>query len=317
MVACPHLCVVGSSNIDLTFRTTRLPRPGETLSGHGFQLGFGGKGANQAVMAARLGARVTMVTKVGRDIFGEQTLQNYRDQGIDTTFVTTDDACPSGVAGIIVDDNACNCILVVAGANGSLTPDDVRAATPAIRQAKAVLCQLEVPMESILEAFRVSRAAGVRTILNPAPAVSLPDELLYLTDLCVPNETEAEILTGRPVTTLREAETAARAMQARGPQTVLITLGARGVLVVDGQSVEHFPAVPIQAVDPTGAGDVFIAALAVFMAEGSSLPLAVRRASGVAALSVTAPGTQTAFPSRAQADSFLRQVGIDPEESRP
>ena len=170
----PRVCVVGSSNIDLTFRTTCLPRPGETLAAHRFQLGFGGKGANQAVMAARLGARVAVVTRVGRDTFGPQTVENYRREGIDTTHLLFDDERPSGVASITVDDEARNCILVMPGANLGLSPDDVRAAADTVRAADVLLCQLEVPQETTLEAFRVAKAAGVRTILNPAPARRWP-----------------------------------------------------------------------------------------------------------------------------------------------
>src|SRR5690348_14413406 len=164
----PHVCVVGSTNIDLTFRAARLPKPGETLAGHGFQLGHGGKGSNQAVMAARLGARVSMVGKVGRDVFGEGALRNFREQGVDTTHVLTDPERPTGVASIVVDDAARNCILVVPGANLALTPQDVRAAAAAIRAARVMLCQLEVPMETVAEALTIAREAKVTTILNPA-----------------------------------------------------------------------------------------------------------------------------------------------------
>src|SRR5262245_55570404 len=162
-----RICVVGSSNIDLTFRAPRLPRPGETLAGRSCQLGFGGKGANQAVMAARLGAQVTMVTKVGRDVFGEQTLRNYRDQGIDTTHISIDAQRPTGTAVIVVDDDARNCIVVVPGANFGLSPDDVSRAAAAIAAADLLLCQLEVPLQTTLEAFRLAGSAGVYTVLNP------------------------------------------------------------------------------------------------------------------------------------------------------
>jgi ribokinase len=304
----PRICVVGSSNIDLTFRTPRLPRPGETLVGTAFQLGFGGKGANQAVMAARLGAAVTMISRVGRDVFGEQTLRNYREQGIDTTHVRIDAHHSSGVAGIVVDDASQNCILIVPGANFALTPQDVQAATPAIQAADALLAQLEVPLEPTLEAFRVARRAGVRTILNPAPARPLPDELLQLTDLCVPNEMESEWLTGRAVTTVEEAEATARAWLRRGTRAVIITLGERGAVAVAGGATERFPAVGVNAVDSTGAGDAFIGSLAVFLAEGRSLPEAVRWANAAAALSVTRPGTQTSLPARAEFEAFFAQL---------
>jgi ribokinase len=305
MASPPHVCVVGSANVDLTFRTARLPRVGETVAGHAFHLGFGGKGANQAVIAARLGARVTLVGKVGRDVFGEQTLAHYRAEGVDTAHLRVDPDRPSGTAAIVVDDEARNCIIVVPGANEALSPADVRASAAAVGSADVLLCQLEVPAETTREALRLARAAGVRTVLNPAPAAPLPPDLLALADLCIPNETEAELLTGEPVTTPAQAEAAARSLLRQGPRAVLVTLGSRGVLIADGPAAEHLPALPVAAVDPTGAGDAFIGGLAVFLAEGCPLREAARRASAVAALSVTRLGTQTAFPRRAEVDAFL------------
>jgi ribokinase len=304
----PRVCVVGSSNIDLTFRTPRLPRPGETLAGHGFHLGHGGKGGNQAVMAARLGAQVTLVSRVGRDVFGDGAVANYRAAGIDTTHVHADDRLPSGMAAILVDDQAHNCILIVPGANQQLTPADVRQAIVPLQSASVLLCQLEVPPETTLEAFRLARAARVRTILNPAPAAPLPAELLRLTDLCVPNETELELLTGRTVRNPDDAESAARLLQRdqdEGPATVIVTLGARGALIVGPECCALIPAPAVEALDSTGAGDAFIGSLGVFLAEGRALPEAVRRACAVAALSVTRPGTQASYPSLAEVTAFL------------
>jgi ribokinase len=303
--ATPHLCVVGSTNIDLTFRASRLPKPGETLAGHGFQIGHGGKGANQAVMAARLGARVTMISRVGRDVFGEGALANYRAHGVDTTHVGTDPDRPTGAASIVVDDAARNCILVVPGANLALAPDHVCAAAPALQRAELLLCQLEVPVEAVAEAMRLARAAGVRTVLNPAPAAEVTDELLALADLCVPNETEAELLTGQSVTSLAGAAAAGWDLVRRGAKTVIVTLGGEGSLIVDQAGAVHVPPFPVRAVDPTGAGDAFIGALGVFLGRGELLPDAARRASAVAALAVSRPGTQTAFPSRDEVDAFL------------
>lgn len=305
----PRVCVVGSSNIDLTFRTARLPKPGETLAGQAFQLGFGGKGANQAVMAARLGASVTMIGRVGRDLFGEQTRHNYQQHGIDTTHVLSDAGRPTGVASIVVDDAAQNCILLVAGANAGLSPADVRAAASAIESAEVLLCQLEVPMETTREALGIARAAGVRTILNPAPAAPLPDELLRLADLCIPNETEIELLTGQRVTTPAEAEQAARVLLRRGAGALLVTLGPQGVLLVEGRTVEHLPSVPVAAVDASGAGDAFIGSLAVFLVKGLPLREAARRANIAAALSVTRPGTQASFPSRTEIEAHPSIAG--------
>ena len=304
MTNLPQVCVVGSANVDLIFQVLRLPRMGETLAGKQMHLGFGGKGANQAVMAARLGARVSLVAKVGGDVFGEQMLANLMNQGIDTTHVRIDRENSTGVASIVVDDEAQNCIIVVPGANGRLLPEDIRASAPAIQTADVLLCQLEVPMETILEAFRLAKAAKVLTILNPAPAMTLPDELLALADLCVPNETELELLTGQTLETLDEITAAGQALRKRGPQTVIVTLGERGALLIQEQTAELVPAVPVTAVDPTGAGDAFIGSLAVFLTEGLTMGEAVPLANKAAALSVTRPGTQPAFPTRAE-------IGID------
>jgi ribokinase len=310
MYSNPRICVVGSSNIDLTFRTPRLPRPGETLTGQAFHLGYGGKGANQAVMAARLGAKVTMVTKIGGDVFGDGTRRNYQAEGIDTSYVLTDTEQPSGVAGIVVNDSAQNCIILAPGANSRLTPEDVRRAAAAIEAAGAVLCQLEIPLESTLEAFRIARAAGVRTILNPAPAQQLPEELLRLTDICVPNETELEQLTGLVTSELKQVEMAAQQLRERGPRTVIVTLGERGALIVDGQGVERIAAVAVKPVDTTGAGDAFIGSLAVSLAEGRPQGDAVRIANAVAGFSVTRPGTQTSFPRREEAEALFTSLAL-------
>jgi ribokinase len=301
----PRLCVVGSANIDLTFCTPRLPKPGETLRGHAFHLGYGGKGANQAVMAARLGAHVTFIARIGRDLFGDDTARNLAGQGIDTTYLKRDAREATGTAAIVVDDAAQNCILVIPGANGSLSPQDVSEAAGAIQTARIVLAQLEVPADAVLEAFGLARAAGVQTLLNPAPAAALPDELFHLTDICVPNETELELLAGRAAEDLYAAESAALDILRRGLSTVLVTLGARGVLVVTAQDVHHLPAIPVEAVDPTGAGDAFIGALGFFLAEGRELLEAARWANASAALSVMRLGAQASFPTRDEVEGLF------------
>lgn len=306
----PKICVVGSSMIDLISKVPRLPKLGETLVGRSFHLGYGGKGANQAVMAAKLGARVTMVNKVGRDVFGEGTLGNYREQGIDTTHVMFDDSRFSGVAPIFVDDNAQNFIVIVPGANLGLLPEDVQKARQVILEADILICQLEIPIETTLEAFRIAKSGNVRTILNPAPAAPIPDELLKLSDICAPNETETELLTGEPVGKLVEAEAAARKLLSRGPGTVILTLGERGALLVDKNNVENIPAIRVDAVDPTGAGDAFIGSLAVYLGEGLPIRDAILRANAVAALSVTRIGTQISFPTRSEADIFLKKQDL-------
>jgi ribokinase len=301
----PRVCVVGSANVDLTFRTASLPRPGETLPGRHFHLDFGGKGANQAVSAARLGAAVTLIARVGRDLFGEQALERLMKEGIDTTHIGIDPERPTGVASVAVDDSGRNCIVVVGGANLALSPADVRAAANAICSARVLIAQFEVALETVLEALTVARSAGVRTLLNPAPAAPLSDEILPRIDVCVLNETEGEQLTGRPVTTPKEAEAAARALHVRGPRAVVVTLGERGVLVLDDDRAEHFPALDVKVVDTTGAGDAFIGGLGVFLAEGLSLCAAAELANAVAALSVTRLGAQAALPARAELETFL------------
>ena len=309
MVPKPKICVVGSSMIDLISKVPRLPKLGETLVGRSFHFGYGGKGANQAVMAAKLGAQVTMVNKVGRDVFGEGTLKNFQEQGIDTTHVMFDERF-SGVAPIFVDDNAQNFIVIVPGANLGLSPADVQGARQVILDSDILICQLEIPMETTLEAFRVAKSGNVRTILNPAPAAPIPDELLQLADIFAPNETETELLTDLPVGTLAEAEAAARKLLSRGTKTVILTLGERGALLVDEDTVENIRAVKVNAVDPTGAGDAFVGSLAVYLGEGLVLRDAIRRANAVAALSVTRIGTQVSFPKRAEVDDFLKQHGL-------
>jgi ribokinase len=299
-----RICVVGSINLDLTFRVPRLPRLGETVAATAVQQGFGGKGANQAVAAARLGASVTFIGRVGDDAFGRQSLDNFRSRGIDTNFVRTDASRSTGMASIYVDDAANNSIVVALGANAGVTADDVRSAAAVLSQADAVVCQLETPLDAAVEAFRLARAAGVRTILNPAPAVALPDELLRLSDLCVPNETELELLTGQ----CGGVESAAKVLQSRGPQAVVVTLGAAGALVLQ-EAVEKVAAWRVDAIDPTGAGDVFVAALAVFLAEGLTLREAARRANAAAAISVTRLGTQTAAPTRTEVETLLCGAG--------
>ena len=257
-------------------------------------------------MAARLGGRVAMVGKVGRDVFGEQALHNFRTQGIDVSHVRIDPVHPTGTASIVVDDEARNCIIVVPGANQTLSPRDVQEAADTIRAADLLLCQLETPMEAMCEALRIAREAGVATLFNPAPAVPLPEDLLPLCDLCVPNETEAELLTGLPVTSPEEAQAAALVLRERGASTVIITLGSRGALVADGQGNELIRGITVNAVDSTGAGDAFIGSLAIYLGEGLSLRKAVRKANAVAALSVTRPGTQTSFPTQAEVEAFMR-----------
>ena len=286
------VCVVGAANLDLISYVPRLPRVGETLHGTSFRMGYGGKGANQAVMAANLGADVAMVCKLGRDVFGEGTLENFRENGVDTTHVTFTDEAFSGVAPIAVDPEGRNSIIIVTGANDLLSLDDLERARPAIAAANVVVCQLEIPVETTLAALRIAREEGVRTIVNPAPArEELPAELYGLSDVLCPNEPETELLTGRPAD-----EDAARTLLERGAGAVVLTLGERGCLVVERERATHVPIEPVRAVDTTGAGDAFVGALAAFFAAGDDLIGAARRANAVAAISVQGHGTQTSFP---------------------
>jgi ribokinase len=300
-----RIAVVGSSNIDLTFRVPRLPRPGETLAGTDFQVGFGGKGANQAVTAARLGAEVVFVSCVGADTFGQQLRDHYRREGIDLTWIRIVPDTPTGTAGILVDAQATNCIVVVPGANAALGVRDIEQAAEAIRSSAVLLAQLETPVEATLLAFQLARAAGVRTIFNPAPARDLPEPLWSLVDVLAPNETEAELLTGQRVESLEQAEQAARRLLARGPGAVVLTRGNQGGLLVDASGCRTWSAVPVTAVDPTAAGDAFLGALAVYLAEGLQLDQAVQRAAEVAALSVTRAGAQASLPTRAEVAAFV------------
>jgi len=268
---------------------------------------MGGKGANQAVAAARLGANVAFVARVGNDAFGTQALLGYQVEGINTSFIQKDAECPTGTAAILVDDQAENCIIVVAGANAGLTADDIKAASLVIEQADLVLCQLETPVDTAIEAFRIARAAGALTVLTPAPVALVTDELLALCDVCVPNITEIAALVNYSVENHDDAVRAAALLRERGVKRVVLTMGGKGVMVMDDAGATHIPAMKVEAVDTTGAGDAFTAALAVSLADGFDLRAAARRASIVAAISVTRIGTQTAFPSLREVNNWTNE----------
>jgi ribokinase len=311
MDSATRICMVGSSMVDLIARVPRLPAAGETLVGSEFHMGFGGKGSNQAVMAARLGAQVSVVVKLGRDQFGENTLQNYREQGIDTTFVSFDEERSSGVAPITVDEETGqNVVIVVPGANLSLSPDDVHRAAATIRSSSVLMCQLETPIPATLSAFRIAKeSSGTLAVLNPAPAADLPEELLRLTDVFVPNEVEAATLTGQPVKTREEAFEAAASLIDRGPRTVVVTLGDRGAVCLErGGEPFHVEAQQVRAVDSTGAGDAFVGSLAYFLGSRTPLAEAVRKACAVATRSVLKHGTQTSFPYGSQLKELFTET---------
>jgi ribokinase len=280
---------------------TRFPAPGETIHGQRFTTGYGGKGANQAVMAARLGAQVTFVGKVGGDIFGRDMLANFRNEEIDASHVYTTNEAASGVAVITIDASGMNSIVVIPGANGLLTSQDVEAARPAIESAQALVCQLEVPIEANLAALRIAHAASVPVIFNPAPiSEPVPDEIYRLSKVICPNENEAQLLTGQAVDTVEQATNAGRILLDRGARTIIITLGERGSLLVNQETTLHVPAPQVTAIDTTGAGDAFVGSLAFFLAGGVKLEEAMHRANRIAAISVQTPGTQTSFPRAEQ-----------------
>jgi len=294
----PYILVVGSSNTDMVVKAGHLPVPGETILGGTFIMTAGGKGANQAVAAARLGGNVVFIVKTGDDIFGKQAVQLFKDEGIDTDYIITDPENPSGVALIMVDAKGENCISVASGANAALKPADLQKAEYLIKDASLILMQLEIPVETVKYVINIAAASSVKVVLNPAPACPLSDELLSKVAIITPNETEAEMLTGIKVTDKQSAELAARALAAKGIGTVIITMGAQGALLLHGDTYQFFPAPVCQAVDTTAAGDVFSGALVVAILEGKSILEAVPFACQAAALSVCKMGAQASAPYR-------------------
>ena len=300
-----RVTVVGSLNMDLVARAPRIPEPGETIIGGEFCNVPGGKGANQAVAAARIGALVSMVGRVGSDAFAEPLLHNLASDGIDHTFVTRDSEAATGVALIVVDDVGQNSIVVASGANMRFSPTDVDAAKAAIAAADVVLLQLESPLDAVTRAAEIARAHGVRVVLNPAPARPLPATLLSLVDVLVPNESETELLTGLPVGDQAEAEAAAAALQEMGVGTVILTLGERGALLAREGEVTLLPAFDVTPVDTTAAGDAFVGGLGVALAEGKTLAEAVRWGNAAGALATTRLGAQPSLPTRGALEALL------------
>lgn len=300
------IVVVGSSNTDMIVKVPRIPRPGETILGGKFSTASGGKGANQAVAAARAGGAVTFVARVGDDMFGQQALHGFEADRINTQYVKTDPIEPSGVALIFVDESGENSIAVASGANARLSPSDVDEAAEAIRSADILLMQLETPLETVRRAAEIAQAAGVKVILNPAPAMPLDDELLANLTIITPNESEAELLTGVPVTDAASAEIAAKALLDRGVEVVIITLGSKGALLKTRELTKVIPGFKVKAIDATAAGDVFNGSLAVALAEGRPLEQAVRFANAAAAISVTRLGAQPSVPKRDEIERLLK-----------
>jgi ribokinase len=295
------IVVVGSFNMDLTAYMERFPRPGETLAGRKFVTGPGGKGSNQAVAAARLGAEVTFIGRLGNDVFAQAAIDFWQHEHIDTRYVVRDADYATGVAPIWVNDSGENTIVVVLGANGRMVPADVDAATAVIQAADVLVCQLEINYDMVGYALQTAKNHGVKTILNPAPAGTLPPEVIALADYITPNETELEVLSG----VSGDYEAAARSLLKREGQTTVVTLGAAGARWVQAQGTAVIPSFKVDVVDTTGAGDAFNGGFAVALAEGMSLEQAIRFGNATAGLSVTKPGTSPSMPTRAEVEVLL------------
>jgi len=296
----PRIAVIGSANIDLTTFAKQFPKPGETIFGDRFDLGFGGKGANQAVAARLCGAEVFMVARVGSDLFGPATIENFRKQGIDPTHVKQVEGLSSGVAPIFVEPDGQNRILVVKGANDALRPADVDAAAETLKTVDCIVLQFEIPLETVYYTVVFAHKHGFRCIVNPAPAQAVDMAALKDLDYFVPNETEAETITGSPVKNIEDARKCAEKLVDHGIRRVIITLGAKGSLLAGRDGSEHVAPFAMNSVDSTGAGDAFIGSFAVFLGEGVPEREAVRRANLYAGLSTLGVGTQKSFYDRAR-----------------
>lgn len=302
-----RVCVVGSLNMDLVVKVPRLPQVGETVTGGVFRTFPGGKGANQAVGAARLGASVAVVGRVGADAFGMQLLDALRREGVDVAAIRTDPESPTGVAAIGVDEQGQNLILVAPGANARLLPDDLD--EEVLARSQVLLLQLEIPVATVLHAARLARRHGAWVCLDPAPAAPLPEELYRLVDALNPNEVEAAALTGISIRTLEDAQRAARMLLDRGVRNVVVKLGDWGSYYLSSEEAGHVPALAVKAVDTTAAGDAFAAALGVALGEGRSLRDAVHFATCAGGLKVTRMGAQS-MPSRGEVEAALRQLTV-------
>ena len=299
----PRIAVIGSANIDLTTFSDRFPKAGETIFGQKFDLGFGGKGANQAVAARLCGADVFMIARVGSDLFGPATIENFRKLGIDATHVKQIEGVSTGVAPIFVEPNGQNRIFVVKGANDLLMAADVDDASDLLKTVDCMVLQFEIPIETVYYSVAFARRNGIRCIVNPAPAQPVDLNALSGLNYFVPNESEAETITGMPVRNVEDAKKCAEKLLSCGVKRVILTLGANGSLLAGRESMEHIPAFSVKSIDSTGAGDAFIGSFAVFLGEGLSEREAVRRANLYAGLSTTGVGTQKSFYDRARYDA--------------
>lgn len=293
-----RIVVVGSANVDLTTFTDEFPKPGETLFGKSFDLGFGGKGANQATAAAYCGADAHMVARVGDDLFGPATIKNFKSLGIGSKHVKTVKGVSSGVAPIFVEANGQNRILVVKGANDKLTPKAVNKAESLLKKADMIVMQFEIPLETIYHTVKLAKRLDIPVILNPAPAMPVELDKIQSVDYFIPNESEAEAITGKKVETVDDARTCAEFLLSKGIRRVILTLGEQGALVANRDGMELVPPFKVKAVDSTGAGDAFIGSFAVFLGEGYDERDAISRANLYAAISTTGIGTQKSFVKR-------------------
>ncbi|MHB8896025.1 MAG: ribokinase [Candidatus Geothermincolia bacterium] len=305
-----RVTVMGSFVVDLMARAPHLPQTGETVKGDGFLMGPGGKGSNQGVAAHKAGAEVDMITKIGRDQFGQVALESFQSAGMNTRYVLQDDELATGAALIMVDENTGdNKILVSLGACSNITGADIEKARETIASNPVFLTQLETNLDAVETALGIASGSGVRIILNPAPACEVPGGLLGLVDILTPNEVEASILSGVRVTNPDDARKAARVLRSKGTKSVVITMGSQGVFAVEGDEERFIPCMKVAAVDATGAGDAFSGALATAIAEGKEFFEAIDFANAAAALSVTKIGTAPAMPTRAEIDRAIDRRG--------
>jgi ribokinase len=304
-----RIAVIGSLNMDLVVRVPRIPKPGETIIGaDDLHMIPGGKGANQAYASAMLGAEVSMVGRVGDDMFGEQLITSLKKAGVDTHNITRDSDAPTGIAMIVVEEGGQNSIVVSSGANWRISPMDVLRAETVIRSANLILLQLEIPLPAVIKAAQFAKDHGVKVVLNPAPAQQLPAELLSLTDILIPNETEAAMLSGCDVGTDDGIRQAAARLCQSGVKTIIMTRGSRGASMITENEIVHFPAFSVEPVDTTAAGDAFVGSFAVALVEGRSITEAVRYGNAAGALSSTKSGSQPSMPGRDDLDKILQTM---------